>query len=122
AGTMVGYKPKILCQDPVYPATFRVVAFSPGSQQFYSGINKYRSEHVQNPVKLFDQVETGGNKNGSEKNRSDNSVKKYFVMKFVTDAKIFQENQPDENIIDGQGFFGNIGEQKGPRHLPIQKD
>ena len=87
---------------------FRQRHFDPGEQQ-------ERAKDVQQPFELGNQPAAGEDHDGTQDNRAQHAVHQHASLQGSRHGKVAEQHQPDEDVINRQGFFNQITGEEGER-------
>ena len=87
---------------------FRQRHFDPGEQQ-------ERAEDVQQPFELGNQPAASEDHDGTQDNCAQHAVHQHATLQSRRHGEVAEQHQPDEDVINRQGFFNQIAGEEGER-------
>src|SRR5437660_707838 len=73
-----------------------------------AGHDEQRAEDVQDPVERGDQDRARADKQPTHDQRAENAVEQHAVLAHLRDAKVLEDENDDEDVVDAERLFDDV--------------
>src|SRR5664280_1882372 len=89
------------------------------AKQFETAVDEDRAEDINEPVKAVQQRDARDDEDGTHDQRAQDAPEQHVVLKVSRDAKIAEDEQKNEEVIDAKGLLDEVSRNELQRQLGV---